>query len=527
MKVDLASALDARSNEGTRGERAEGERDGAFPTLLRSSLDRTEAGRGREAEAGERSREDAGRGERSEGEQASEARTEAASDRASERTDRDEARAEQARSEDEPRDGAGDDDPDEGRPEAEAESRAEREAMEEEAASQGAMLGAVGGSVASRLVVAAEAEQAIEGRLTALDAEGDVDPETEAGRKASAAAVEAIAAGDGAIRDAELGEAEASEARAALEAAALSSEEGGARGGDDPATATTTVSASAPEAPREARVAPETGDAAIAVPVAERDVEIAAAGAAAEDRGDAPRDSGEEARDPGFARQPAGEQVEVDRAAEGALSSGVDPNLRQAIANGEQVTLAADEVAIAGAAAVASPVAGQAVETTTSATPGAPTPVAASEAISVQTEWLATRGGGTARLVLHPPELGEMAIRVTLRGSTVDVVMVAQEAVAQTVAEEQGDRLAQALQARDLRMDQFEVRRGDPEGFSEGDLERFAGSGADRDDRAEDERGGAEEGETRRDLLGRRRGGAEHAPQIVSLAPERGVDLRI
>jgi len=108
--------------------------------------------------------------------------------------------------------------------------------------------------------------------------------------------------------------------------------------------------------------------------------------------------------------------------------------------------------------------------TTTTRAPEAPPtlqsgralPTPAPEAIAVQADWLATRGGGTARLVLNPPELGEIAIRVTVRQQSVEIVMVAQTALAHSMAEDQGDRLSQAFAQRDLRLDQFEVRRGDP-----------------------------------------------------------------
>lgn len=213
-----------------------------------------------------------------------------------------------------------------------------------------------------------------------------------------------------------------------------------------------------------------------------------------------------------------------ERAAEGSSQAGVDPNLRQAVANAEEAQRAPEVAAVDGAPAVASPVAGQVTETTTTATPGSPQPVAASEAISVQTEWLATRGGGTARLVLHPPELGEIAIRVSLRGGAVDVVMVAQEAVAQGMAEEQSERLSQAFANRDLRLENFEVRRGAAEDLPNGDSGRFAESETERDGRSNEEEGGRRGGV----------GGGEGAddaplavPRILTRAPETGVDLRI
>lgn len=227
----------------------------------------------------------------------------------------------------------------------------------------------------------------------------------------------------------------------------------------------------------------------------------------------------------------ASEQALFDRAAEGAQSAAVDPGLRQAIANSEAARQAPNSVAIEGAGLVANPVAGAVTETTTTSTPGAPTPPAASDAIAVQTEWLATRGGGTARLILSPANLGEIAIQVTLRGGKVSVVMVANEAIAQAVAEDQADRLAQAFANRDLRMDGFEVRRGNPESLTNGNLGQF------------DESNTRDEGATEENEAGHRRGdyqvqgasaqtqSAEQLelmqPQILSVGPEAGVDLRI
>ena len=174
---------------------------------------------------------------------------------------------------------------------------------------------------------------------------------------------------------------------------------------------------------------------------------------------------------------------------------------------------------------IPNPVAGQVAETTTTATPGSPQPVAASEAISIQTEWLATRGGGTARMVLHPAELGEIAIRVTLRNGAVDVVMVAQEAAAHGVAEEQSERLAQAFANRDLRLENFEVRRGGAEELLDGAMGQFAESEMERDGRPGEEESGGKRGQA---------GGVESegeapvaVPRILTRAPETGVDLRI
>ncbi len=162
----------------------------------------------------------------------------------------------------------------------------------------------------------------------------------------------------------------------------------------------------------------------------------------------------------------------------------------------------------------------------------APPPPPAADALAVQTEWLATRGGGSARLVLHPPELGEIAIRVTLREGSVDVVMIAHEAAAKAIAEEQSDRLAQAFSNRDLRMGSFEVRQAETRVASEADVEAQLGNPDARDggrsgrdpNAAADDDGANRVGGTLRSLNER-----PAALPLQALTPpaERSVDLRI
>jgi len=80
------------------------------------------------------------------------------------------------------------------------------------------------------------------------------------------------------------------------------------------------------------------------------------------------------------------------------------------------------------------------------------------EVLPVHVEWLAARGGGTARLRLHPPHLGEVQLNVRVRGSRVDVVIHALEPAAQHAAVASRDLLGDALAQRDLRMTSFDVR---------------------------------------------------------------------
>lgn len=85
-----------------------------------------------------------------------------------------------------------------------------------------------------------------------------------------------------------------------------------------------------------------------------------------------------------------------------------------------------------------------------------PAPVAA-EAVPLHVEWLAARGGGAARVHLHPPELGEIQLSVRVRGGAVDVVIRAQEPAAQRLIAEGRLGLVDALAARELRVEQLEV----------------------------------------------------------------------
>ena len=153
----------------------------------------------------------------------------------------------------------------------------------------------------------------------------------------------------------------------------------------------------------------------------------------------------------------------------------------------------------------------------------------AADAITIQTDWLATRGGGSARLVLSPPELGEIVIRVSVRQQSVEVVMVAQTALAHSMAQDQSDRLAQAFAHRDLRLDQFEVRRADASDSSSTGQFGSSDTGARERDRAEDQSGvqGDVAGRGSRRRLGVADGGAVSPPRFVSTERASGIDLRI
>jgi hypothetical protein len=87
----------------------------------------------------------------------------------------------------------------------------------------------------------------------------------------------------------------------------------------------------------------------------------------------------------------------------------------------------------------------------------APTGPVPTSAIPHQVELMATRGGGAARLRLHPAQLGEVEITVTMRGNTVDVVIRADQPAAEMAVLAQRELLVEALGSRDLRMENLDV----------------------------------------------------------------------
>jgi len=99
------------------------------------------------------------------------------------------------------------------------------------------------------------------------------------------------------------------------------------------------------------------------------------------------------------------------------------------------------------------------------AAPAADPPVATNSATTLgdlpaRVAWLADEGGGVARIRLHPAHLGEVDVRVRLRGSAVEVTVIAAEAATRTALAEQRSALSAALGERALSMDAFDVRDG-------------------------------------------------------------------
>jgi hypothetical protein len=70
--------------------------------------------------------------------------------------------------------------------------------------------------------------------------------------------------------------------------------------------------------------------------------------------------------------------------------------------------------------------------------------------------WLAQGGGGSVRLQLDPPHLGPVELRVRVRGSRVEVQMVARDDAVPAL-ESQGALLGESLASRGLEMQRFEV----------------------------------------------------------------------
>jgi len=83
------------------------------------------------------------------------------------------------------------------------------------------------------------------------------------------------------------------------------------------------------------------------------------------------------------------------------------------------------------------------------------------EGLPLQVEWLAERGGGRARIQLHPPHLGHVELEVRTRGGEVEVVLNVGEAAAHAPLQAQRNALTQALATHDLELASFEVAERD------------------------------------------------------------------
>ncbi len=142
--------------------------------------------------------------------------------------------------------------------------------------------------------------------------------------------------------------------------------------------------------------------------------------------------------------------------------------------------------------------------------------------LTQRVEWLLSQGGGSARLHLHPPHLGEVQLQVRAVGSDIRISMIAEEAGARVLLEAGREWLVDQFAARDLRVSHFEVQE---RGAATLDGDRTArGQTGERD--AEPDRGGSRRSGDRADnALQAPRDGA----RPVGWSPRAGrrIDLRI
>ncbi len=526
MRLDLISALEGSISEQPSVEGAESGSGDEFPNVLRSTLDEVE-----QARRGETPDETAS--------------TDSASDVAREGNQDESGSA--------AREGSRENGPETSDSSSNPEPETREANGQDEAVLPDEVVDTAGlGAVASVLVSQTRTGQSIEsatgndGSISVLDVEGTDGDGPAQGRTELAreqrthADVGRVAAGervDVEVREAlglptaSAGEAteRAREAGEVTERVGAPPNGAGERAQGNPRLAKAVRNGAPETGPPAARL--ETNDTPVAGPIGS--IESRADGEAPSDdrsdsRGEAHAEARAETRRAG--EDAKNEQALIDRAAENTRLEGVEAGVKVEESHAEVSLRAPEVVPVSGVGQVANPVAGMVTEMTTTAAPGSPAPAAASDAIAVQTEWLASRGGGSARLLLNPPDLGEIAIRVTLREGAVDVVMVAHEAAARSVAEDQSDRLVQAFANRDLRMETFEVRRGDPTEMANLDLSHFGDSGPRGRDRAEDETDGRGAPSRRGGAIGRGAGPdpvRSVQPEILSVGQETGVDLRI
>lgn len=115
------------------------------------------------------------------------------------------------------------------------------------------------------------------------------------------------------------------------------------------------------------------------------------------------------------------------------------------------------ELATVGAPALALHAAGTGPSAPAAANPPVVSLQAPERVIPDRAVLLAEQGGGSARLQLRPPELGEVELVVRVRGRRVEVHVRAEEIAAQQAVLEGRERLGDALAAKDLRMEEFRV----------------------------------------------------------------------
>ncbi|MEX2446439.1 MAG: flagellar hook-length control protein FliK [Dehalococcoidia bacterium] len=200
---------------------------------------------------------------------------------------------------------------------------------------------------------------------------------------------------------------------------------------------------------------------------------------AAEGRGSTPSES-----PPSTGAEGAGDPAGAAALADGAVSEQVA---------GTPSSSAGSQPSIDGAASPLAtpppPVQGEAAARASATEPRASTagPVTVQLASTVQAAVL--RGDHEVRLVLNPPELGRVEVRIVETAGGLRVLMQAEHAGARDLIERQLPMLHQALEARELRVERVEVAR--PESLADG--QQSLDSRAFDDRRGDDGTGGGEQ----------------------------------
>lgn len=81
-------------------------------------------------------------------------------------------------------------------------------------------------------------------------------------------------------------------------------------------------------------------------------------------------------------------------------------------------------------------------------------------ALADRIEWLAARGGGTARVRLDPPSLGEVELEVRLRGQSIELTLRTHGEGAHALLSAERGAIGQILASRELRLESFVVTTG-------------------------------------------------------------------
>lgn len=209
---------------------------------------------------------------------------------------------------------------------------------------------------------------------------------------------------------------------------------------------------------------------------------------------------------------------EIARYAEG-------PPARTGSANAPALGVVGNQTPMTTPAATFAPGAGvEAVGASAQAADSSPLPPQTVHALPHQIQAMASEGGGTMRMRLSPPELGDVRIQVSLRGTAVDVVIQAAEPAAQLAVMTQREQLADALGSRDLRMEAFDVR-GDSDAPEQDLAQQHAPGQPGLGDRSDSGRESARGANVAAESFAARETGPARA--AAAARASGGVDLRI